>query len=472
MKRTGNLWDDFITIENLYAAEKKAGKGKTTSENVVKTRADLDNKITALQECLLEDRYKTSKYTTYSVYEPKLRLIYTLPYYPDRIVHHALMNLLEPIWDKLFIDTSFACRKGKGQHKGMLKTCEYVRKYKYCAKLDISQFYVNIDHEVLKRILRKKLKDERILKLLDGVIDSVASREANINYLTKYLHRKDARIMYDKLMVYVNEFGDRKAGVPIGNYLSQWFGNLYMNEYDMFVKHELKCKAYVRYCDDFILFSNDKKELHEWAKKSKEFLYDNLKLLLSKSSVFPTTRGVDFLGYRMFAQGYVLLRKRTAKNIKKRFRKLDKLMRSGKVDWKKAQSVVASTKGWIKWSNTYNFRKSIKLSELEERIDFVMRGIPKVLSSKEDYYYVAENFDKDIWRPLWENLLFDDNIWIYVGEVEKAGEESDTVKYEELTEDGETSILKYEFVENPASIYKNLGFTKEEILSKLGEEDA
>ena len=134
----------------------------------------------------MDGNYKNSVYRIYSMYEPKLRLIYVLPYYPDRIVHHAIMNVLEPIWDSLFIYDSYACRKGKGQHKGMIKCSEYVRKYKYCAKLDISQFYVNIDHEILKIILRKKIKDKDLLSILDIIIDSLATREANIGYLKNF----------------------------------------------------------------------------------------------------------------------------------------------------------------------------------------------------------------------------------------------------------------------------------------------
>jgi hypothetical protein len=162
------------------------------------------------------------------------------------------------------------------------------------------------------------------------------------------------------------------------------------------------------------------------------------------------------------------LRKSTAKRIKRRFRKLDSLLKTADLDLDYARGMVASTEGWMKWANTYNFRKSIKLDSVKERIELLMRGIPKVLSSKEDYYYMAENFNEEVWKPLWGNLLFDDYIWIYSGEVEKAGKNTDTVKYETMEEDGKTTILKYEYVENPRSFYKNLGFTKDEIVGKLG----
>ena len=464
IKRHGNLWNKITDVENLYLAERKAGKCKTTRKPVVKVRKDLDNYLITLHNSLVNNTYTNSNYRIYSIYEPKLRLIYTLPYYPDRIVHHAIMNILEPIWDKLFIDTSFACRKGRRQHKGLTKTFRYVRKYKYCAKLDISQFYVNIDHEILKKILRKKLKDSELLKLLDLIIDGIPTRDANIEFLSN-LNSKDACIMKEKLLIYTQEFGARKAGVPIGNYLSQWFGNLYMNELDTYIKYELKCGAYVRYCDDFILFSNDKEELHAFVKVIRKFLYDKLKLLLSKSNVFPVTRGVDFLGYRMFPSGYVLLRKRTAKRVKKRIKKLKRSISSHTVNWDYAMAMLASTNGWLKWANTYNFKNNLCLDVLQKGVEYKVRGIPAKLNSKGDYEYMYNNFPEDVWKPFWYDLLSDEYYWAFDSVVEEKKEDTKTTKYLE-SDDGK--IYKYIFIENDNPTYKQLGFTKDEILNVLG----
>lgn len=464
IKRHGNLWNKITDVENLYLAERKAGKCKTTRKPVVKVRKDLDNYLITLHNSLVNNTYTNSNYRIYSIYEPKLRLIYTLPYYPDRIVHHAIMNILEPIWDKLFIDTSFACRKGRGQHKGLTKTFRYVRKYKYCAKLDISQFYVNIDHEILKKILRKKLKDSELLKLLDLIIDGISTRDANIEFLSN-LNSKDACIMKEKLLIYTQEFGARKAGVPIGNYLSQWFGNLYMNELDTYIKYELKCGAYVRYCDDFILFSNNKEELHTFVKVIRKFLYDKLKLLLSKSSVFPVTRGVDFLGYRMFPSGYVLLRKRTTKRVKKRIKKLKRSISSHTVNWDYAMAMLASTNGWLKWANTYNFKNNLCLDVLQKGVEYKVRGIPAKLNSKGDYEYMYNNFSEDVWKPFWYDLLSDEYYWAFDSVVEEKKEDTKTTKY---LESGDGKIYKYIFIENDNPTYKQLGFTKDEILNVLG----
>lgn len=229
---------------------------------------------------------------------------------------------------------SYACRKNKGQHKGSIKCMEYVRKNRFCLKCDISKFYPSINHEILKRIIRKKIKCKRAIKLLDEIIDSI----------------------------------DSPTNVPIGNYLSQWFGNLYLNELDMFMKHDNKIKCYIRYCDDFLLFSNDKALLKEMAIKIKDYVENILKLRLSKCNLFPTSQGIDFLGYRHFSSGYILVRKTTAKRMKKRIRRLKWELAKKKITNDRALSVIGSISGWLKWANTYNLQISLQLNELKESI--------------------------------------------------------------------------------------------------------
>lgn len=260
MKRHNNLFDKIVDKDNLLLAYKKAKKHKSWQQKVIRVEKDLDNLIEELRLSLINGTYKTAEYRTKKIYEPKERTIYVLPFYPDRIVHHAIMNILEPIWDNLFISDSYACRNGKGQHKGSQKCMEFVRKNKYCLKCDISKFYPSINHEILKLIIRKKIKCKRTLNLLDTIIDSI----------------------------------DGETNIPIGNYLSQWFGNLYLNELDMFMKHDNKIKCYIHYCDDFLLFSNDKALLKEMAIKIKDYVENILKLRLSKCNLFPTSSGNRF----------------------------------------------------------------------------------------------------------------------------------------------------------------------------------
>lgn len=306
MKRHNNLFDKIVDKDNLLLAYKKAKKHKSWQQKVIRVEKDLDNLIEELRLSLINGTYKTAEYRTKKIYEPKERTIYVLPFYPDRIVHHAIMNILEPIWDNLFISDSYACRNGKGQHKGSQKCMEFVRKNKYCLKCDISKFYPSINHEILKLI--------------------------------------------------------------IGNYLSQWFGNLYLNELDMFMKHDNKIKCYIRYCDDFLLFSNDKALLKEMAIKIKDYVENILKLRLSKCNLFPTSQGIDFLGYRHFSSGYILVRKTTAKRMKKRIRRLKWELAKKKITNDRALSVIGSISGWLKWANTYNFQIFLQLNELKESI--------------------------------------------------------------------------------------------------------
>lgn len=163
MKRHGNLWNKIIDKDNLLLAFKKAKRHKSWQQKVIKVEQNLEEMIEKLRESLINGTYKTSGYRQKKIYEPKERTIYILPFYPDRIVHHAIMNILEPIWDKLFISDSYACRKNKGQHKGSIKCMEYVRKNRFCLKCDISKFYPSINHEILKRIIRKKIKCKRTI---------------------------------------------------------------------------------------------------------------------------------------------------------------------------------------------------------------------------------------------------------------------------------------------------------------------
>ena len=328
MKRHGNLFEKICDMDNLRLAFKRASKGKHWQRKVREVEENLDEHLQRIQTMLREHTFTTADYRQKYIYEPKKRLISILPFYPDRIIQHAVMLVLEPIWDSLMINESFACRKYKGQHRASSLCKKYAMKYEYCMQFDVSKFYPSIPHEPLKALLRKKLKDNDLLWLLDDIIDS----------------------------------GEGDVGVPIGNYLSQWFGNLYMNELDMYAKHGLRIKAYVRYCDDFLVFSDDKEELKAVGDKLEAFCREVLCMRLSRKNLFHTYQGVDFVGYRHFSCGKVLLRKRTAKRMRKRLERLLLRMESGRAyDRDKARSSVASADGWMSHANTYHFKEAVKM---------------------------------------------------------------------------------------------------------------
>lgn len=333
MKRHGHLFEQITSIDNLTAAYLAARKGKTWQRQVKAFDDHAEANLCAIRQSLLSRSFSTSPYRVKTIYEPKQRDIYILPFAPDRIVQHALMNVVEPIWNALFIDDSYACRKDKGIHAGSRRTMEFVRRNRYCLQCDISKFYPSIDHDILASVIRKKIKCPDTLRLIDNIIYSVGGGK----------------------------------NTPIGNYTSQWFGNLYMNELDQYLKHTWKVRDYIRYCDDFLLFHNDKGFLNTAKRAIAVFLQDTLKLRMSKSALFPVSQGVDFLGYRHFRR-YILIRKSTAKRMKKRVARLIRLARAGQIPEKHIRSSIASTKGWLKWANSRNLNKVLGIDTLAEAL--------------------------------------------------------------------------------------------------------
>lgn len=331
MRRHGNLWSTITDAENIRLAYAQARRHKPHLRGVLHFERNRDANLAAIRRSLIEKTFRTSPYHEKIVYEPKKRTIYVLPFSPDRIVQHALMNALIPIWEKLFIRDSYACIDGRGIHAGSARTMEFVRHNDYCLKCDISKFYPSVDHEILMRIIQQKVKCKNTLWLIEDIVYSCPGGK----------------------------------NVPIGNFTSQWMGNLYMNELDQYVKHTLRVKDYIRYCDDFLFFHNDKAVLRDVARKVEDFAGAVLKLRLSKCDLFPTSRGVDFLGYRHF-KGYILLRKSTAKRVARRLRHLPGLYEAGKVTAEHCRSVLASAQGWVRWANTHNYQRKIQLSELME----------------------------------------------------------------------------------------------------------
>ncbi|WP_286821283.1 RNA-directed DNA polymerase [Mitsuokella sp. UBA4253] len=333
MKRYGNLYDKITDMDNLRVAFYKAAQGKHYQDKVKIVEENCDEYLMRLKEMLENGTYHTSQYATKQIYEPKERTIYILPFYPDRIAHHAIMNVLAPIMDSFMIYDSYACRKEKGQHAGSKRCMQMVRRNLYCLKCDISKFYPSIDHDVLKSILEHKFKDKRLIALLNEIIDST----------------------------------NTQTNVPIGNYLSQWFGNLYLNELDTKVKYELCVKDYIRYCDDFCFFSLDKEELRRIRAWLPKYLQDTLKLKLSKCELFPVSHGVDFLGYRHFPR-YILVRKRTAKGIKKHLKETMYLLKHGRISKDQALAKIASAKGWIKHANSHHYTMATHIDDLWKEV--------------------------------------------------------------------------------------------------------
>lgn len=237
MKRIGNLYEKVIAIDNLKLADEKARKGKLHSYGVQQHDKNREANILALHESLKNGTFKTSQYHVFTIFEPKERQIYQLPYYPDRILHHAVMNILESIWVSVFTHDTYSCIKERGIHACAMSVKKALRKdpvgTKYCLKIDVRKFYPSINHEVLKGVVRRKIKDGRLLALLDEIIDSNINTDIPIrNFVT---NPNTGELVATSL-----------NGVPIGNYLSQYFANLFLAYFDHWLKEEKRVKYYWR----------------------------------------------------------------------------------------------------------------------------------------------------------------------------------------------------------------------------------
>lgn len=314
MKRVGKLYERITSIENLQAADIIARKGKKDQYGIKVHDRTRESNILSLRDQLINRTYHTSAYTTFKVYEPKERIVFRLPYYPDRIVHHAIMNVLEPIFVSSFTRDTYSCIKGRGIHGAFRRIRRALADEQgtlYCLKLDVKKFYPSIDHDILKQLLRRKFKDQDLLWLLDEIIDSA-------------------------------------PGLPIGNYLSQYFANFYLTYFDHWLKEEKGAKYYFRYADDLVILAGSKEYLHALFLEIKSYLESNLKLQVKGNyQVFPVkSRGLDFIGYR-FYHTHTLLRK----SIKQRFARM--MARNPN------QRSFAAYYGWATHANTNHLLKKL-----------------------------------------------------------------------------------------------------------------
>jgi len=321
------LFKRVYSFENLYRSYLKARKGKNDSREVLKFTYDLENNLAALRKRLRNGSYRTGHYSRFTIFEPKKREISALPF-KDRVVHHAVCNVIEPLFEKAFIFDSYACRKGKGTHAGANRLQCFLRKNSkncFVLKCDVKHYFSSVDHEILKKMLRKKIADKKLLALLDCIVDSP---------------------------------GEEK-GIPIGNLTSQLFANIYLNKLDYFVKQGLKAKQYIRYMDDFILLHESKKQLQCWKKQIEQFLY-SIKLCFNKkkTNVFPICTGVDFLGYRLFAF-HRLIRKSTVKRFLRIIKAKIRKFQSGEISFKKLSESFNSWEAYLGHGNSYALKKSI-----------------------------------------------------------------------------------------------------------------
>ncbi len=357
MKTYKNLFEKFVSFDNLLDAYKKARRGKVYRGYATEFNYNLSGNLLEIQSQLLKKSYQFDEYKIFYVYDPKQRLI-KAPSFKDRIVHHSLCNIIEPIFDQKFIYDSYACRKEKGTHEAVKRLQRFLRESRskaelsrersetkiYTLQIDISKYFPSVNHQLLFQIIQKKIADPKILNFIKNLL-ATSSTENEYDYLfspDSHFRTKHPR------------------GIPLGNLTSQLFANIYLNEADQFIKHELKIKYYLRYMDDSIILSRDKKYLRQVKEEIVKFLYDRLYLTAHprKIRIFPAEKGIDFLGYVVF-KDHILLRSSNVKKFQKKYRKLLAKVREGKMSKEKAWESIQSWIAYAKHADSYRLRKRL-----------------------------------------------------------------------------------------------------------------
>lgn len=329
MKRVGDLLSKICTLANVLLAYRKARKCKRFRPEVMEFEQNREENLLRAIRDIKNLTYKPGKYKVFKVWEPKERIIMALPFY-DRVIQHMIVNLIEPIFERQFFFHSYACRKGFGVHRASKQLTRWLHNLElvqgkriYVLKCDIHHYFQSVNHKVLKKEIRRYIKDKNLLMLLDRIIDH-------------------------------NGVFPDGVGIPVGNLTSQLFANVYLHRLDMFIKHKLHADYYMRYMDDFIILSDDIEQLRQWQKEIEAFLAEELKLELNpKTTIICAKNGVDFVGYRHWHD-----RKKVRKGAMRRLKKLMAQMKYGLITEEYFDRSFASRMGSMKHADTYNLRSS------------------------------------------------------------------------------------------------------------------
>jgi retron-type reverse transcriptase len=339
------MYQQICSFENVYLAYRKARKGKRGRAGPAQFERVQEEELLTLQEELLSQTYTPGDYRSFTIHDPKKRLISAAPF-RDRVVHHALCRVIEPIWECRFIHDTYANRIGKGTHRALDRATQFARQYRHVLQCDIRQFFPSVDHTILKTEFSRRIRDDRTLWLCIRILQSgvgVLSDEYSMVWFPG-----------DDLLA-----ADRPRGLPIGNLTSQFWANVYLNGFDHFVKRDLKCPAYLRYVDDFLLFSDDKRELACWRNAIIEKLVE-LRLTLHEESaqIFPVGTGIPFLGFRLFPD-HRRVKRRKIIHFRRKLRRLADDYHTGNLAFSKLN---ASIQGWVnhvRYADSWGLRKAV-----------------------------------------------------------------------------------------------------------------
>lgn len=338
------MYQQLLSWDNLLLAYRRASKGKRGAPVVAAFEYRLEDNLIQLQQQLAEQSYRPGSYVTFTIHEPKRRVISAAPF-RDRVVHHALCNLIEPIFERSFIAHSYANRVGKGTHRALERCQQLARAYPYVLACDIRQFFPSLDHAVLREALWRKVTDPQVRWLIDQILAS-----------GQEILRDEYSMVYfpgDDLFAIT-----RPRGLPIGNLTSQFWANVYLNSFDHFVLRQLHCSAYGRYVDDILLFAPDKATLWSWREQIIQRLA-SLRLTIHPTAYpQPTRQGIPFLGFLVYPD-HRRLKRRKGVHWQRKFRQMVDAYALG--DLSLAQ-LSAAVQGWVnhvRFGNTIGLRKAI-----------------------------------------------------------------------------------------------------------------
>ena len=340
-----DIYPYLCSWPNLLLAYRKAARGKRGKAAVAAFEYRLEDNLLQLQRELSDRSYRPGPYTSFYVHDPKRRLISAAPF-RDRVVHHALCNVIEPLFERSFIEDSYANRVGKGTHRALDRCQQFARRFRYVLPCDVRQFFPSIDHAILKTILARQIADPDVLWLVERILESgvgVLSEEYTMVYFPG-----------DDLFA-----ACRPRGLPIGNLTSQFWANCYLNPFDHFVKRELRCRGYLRYVDDMLLFADDKRTLWEWREALIERLA-RLRLTIHQERAHPrpVSEGIPFLGFVVYPHER-RLKRRKGVAYRRRLKRLIAGFAAGQVA---QERVTASVRGWVnhaRYGNTWRLRRAL-----------------------------------------------------------------------------------------------------------------
>lgn len=328
MKRHRHLWEQVISLENLIDAARAAMRGKRNKTSGAVFFGHWETEVVRLERELRQGLYQPGEYHYFQISEPKARVIAAAPF-RDRVVHHALVRVLEPLFEPRFIEDSYACRKGRGNHAGMRRALHFSKRYAWALKCDIRQYFPSIRHDLLLGKIARVVGDAKVMALIGMILESHVQTEEQI--------WQPGGELFDVMEV--------RRGLPIGNLTSQFFANIFLDGFDHFVKQELRVKGYLRYVDDFLLLGNNKAELATAGRTCREFLsQQGLEIHPDKYRMCRTGVGVDFCGFVVRADGRVKIRGAGVRRFQRRMKRLRHDAGCGRIEW---SDVGPSVKAWV-----------------------------------------------------------------------------------------------------------------------------